>query len=227
MGLALEEGLTRHKAANMPTGTPVVYGPDHPIGMVLGGLQAVKDTSDHYLHGKDPMLKTTDELTNKKFDTTSDLTPAVKEYMAKRDYIFTAKNLSPELISDAIQARVTELEDTIQRSPLKSAAERDGNTLGNLLELTLLAQKELSGEMKSKSTLKKVMTDIIAEEAKEIEYVATNATKTGMIHDRNGKAIAFQVLDSDQKQVESNLVQYKREKFNNGKDRLQEFVKSL
>jgi hypothetical protein len=48
-----------------------VYGGDHPISIALNGIQALKDTSDRYLHGSDPIVKTTDELENrqKKIDT--------------------------------------------------------------------------------------------------------------------------------------------------------------
>jgi hypothetical protein len=138
--------------------------------------------------------------------------------MAKRDYIFTAKNFSKDLIVNALDARVTELED---------ATSRAGNTLGNLLELTTLAQKELSGEMKSKNALNKVLDNIIKEEQDEVDYQTANATKTGMIHDRNGKAVAYQVLDRDQRRFAQSQIDRVNENFEKGKVRLQENMKTL
>ena len=204
-----------------------IYNRGTVIGEIQNVADVIKDTSDRYLHGKDPVVKTTDELTNRLIEVDAEVTPTQKEYMAKRDYIFTAKNFSKDLIVDALDARVTELEDAIQRAPLKGAAERNGNTLGNLLELTTLAQKELSGEMKSKNALNKVLDNIIKEEQDEVGYQTANATKTGMIHDRNGKAVAYQVLDRDQRRFAQNQIDRVNENFEKGRVRLQENMKTL
>lgn len=221
------QNFKRHGVANAPVNVPKVYGGDHPISIALNGLQTLKNTSDRFFYGKDPIVKTADELEDKKIIIDAEITPAQKEYMAKRDCIFTAKIFSEEIIADALDARVAELEDAIQRAPLKGAASRGGNTLGNLLDLTNLAQKELVGKMQSKNALNTVLTDIINEEQDEVVYQTTNETKNGMIHDRNGKAIAYQVLDKDQRIFAESRADRLHENFEKGKIRLQEYMKTL
>jgi len=223
--LSTEEFAPTMKHAKPITPRTNVYAGDHPIRKILDAANAVVTTKDRYFGGAEPLVKTTDELTERKLESTSDLTPSQEKYMRARQALFNDEQVTSDSIKNVLDLRKTELEDAIQHAPLKGASDRDGNTLGNLLQMTLMAQEQLAktDSHEGKEMLGNVVSDIAKEQQDENQYIIKNSSRTGVIHDRQGKMIGFSTSADMSKEAVDIMNDY----FAKGKDRVDKYIKSL
>jgi hypothetical protein len=203
----------------------IVYGGNHPISVILDAAGAVVKAKDRYINGSDPLVKTADELTNRKIDTSGELTQVQEKYMRARQALFNDETISSDSIKNVLDLRTAELNDAILHAPLKGATDRNGNTLSNLLQMTEMAQEQLTKTEShgGKEMLEKVTSDIAEEQRTENEYIIKNSSRAGVIHDRQGKMIGFSTSADMSKEAVDIMNDY----FAKGKDRVNKFIKSL
>jgi len=153
---------------------------------------------------------------------------------AQRAYNQTRVNLfnphvkfSPELVSSALDARSKELDEAIANSPLKGLTDRGGYPLNSLKELTSLAQRELSGELKAKTVLKRQLEMIADEEELSIREKAMNLTREGVNIGRDGSIVLESFPSQNKRDMASSEAQEIKENFLKGKQRLQNFTSGL
>lgn len=187
-------------------------------GKALDVLGAAHETVNFYFRGSNPAVKTIDEETGRIVSSEKELTPAQREYEAHREHLFAYKNFSPELIGNVLAARAAELEDAISKAPHKSAAERDGNTLGNMLELTRMAQDQLSGKLNAKETLINLLGQITGEEETKVETNAKYATTF---------SFSRSFPNSNAKWMVQNEADLRLENFRKGKVKVEAFMNGL
>lgn len=154
----------------------------------------------------------------KKFER--ELTPAQKAYEEARSELFSKYRGGPnaDKLANALVTRRQELEEAIEKSPLKSAADRNGNSLGNLLELTNLAIDQAAGKMAGeKATLKRTVVTMANEEEFRINEKAEERTYEGL-----GTA-----MNRDQREQADLDARNLRSDFGTAKQQVKEFVDTL
>jgi hypothetical protein len=168
-------------------------------------------------------------LTHIRVGTSPEVSQSQKDYNGAREMLLNPNvKFSPDLIATTLNARLEELDEAIANSPLKSAADRGGYTLGSLKELTSLAQQELKGDLQAKTALKKQLEMITDEEEIKVRDETRNMTYEGVSIDRKSGSIVIQSFPSQNaRDMEANMANYKKENFLKGKERLQKFASEL
>jgi hypothetical protein len=135
---------------------------------------------------------------------------------------------STELVATTLKARDEELTEAIANSPLKGAADRGGYTLGSLKELTDLASRELGGELNAKGVLKRTLEIITDEEESKVRNEARSLTSEGISIDTKSGSIIHKTFPSQSKREMASIeADDMKQRFMQGKDRLQRFASEL
>lgn len=152
-----------------------------------------------------------------------------RAYKNAKSIVFTPQvELTKERVKDLLTTKKSELEEAISQSPLKGATDRNGYTLGSLLDLTDLAVQELDGKLQAKTVLRRVLEMVTDEREREITDNAKDKTREGLVIDRKTGSIYLQSFPSpNAREVASSIAQNNKADFLKAKERLQRFASEL
>lgn len=155
-------------------------------------------------------------------------TEAQKKYNLARANLFSPHiKFSTELVSITLDARSKEIDEAITNSLLKGLTDRSGYPLNSLKELTSLARRELSGELKVKTVLKRQLEMITDEEELRVREKANNLTREGVTIGKNGSILAWSFPSQNARDMASIEALDMKQDFLKGKERLQAFASGL